>query len=194
MKVVAILGGITLLILGAVFAVAILCGEFCPECLWFVRHRNGHERISPASSLKQLSSAEADFRANDRDRDKICQFWRTDVAGLYTLVPNGGEAIKLIDLSVAAADDRPVTDLSRHAVRAAKYGYWYRAIRHVDEDPKAPDPDRFAFCAFPDSSSSGKYLFIVDERNTIYRAEAKGNRGIEVFPTPEELKQWTKVE
>jgi len=150
----------------------------------------------PASTcLKTLTSAQADFRANDRDGDGKNQFWRGDVTGLYTLAPPGGTAIKLIELSVAAADDRPVTDLSPYSVRSQKADYWFRALRHADEDPKALDPNRFAYCAFPDIPGAGKYLFIVDENNTVYRAVAAGRRGIEVFPAPEELRtQWSKFD
>jgi hypothetical protein len=146
-------------------------------------------------SLKTLTSAQADFRANDRDGDGVKQFWRADVAGLYALAPGGGPAIKLIELSLAAADDRPVVDLSAYAVRSQKAGYWYRAIHHADEDPKALDPNRFAYCAFPDSVSAGKYIFIVDENNTIFRTAANGRRGVDLFPPTEELEQlWTKID
>jgi hypothetical protein len=163
--------------------------------VWWTRGFCRSAERPAASCLKSLTSAEADFRANDRDADGKSQFWRGDVAGLYTLVPPGGPAIKLIELSIAAADDRPISDVSPYAVRSQKGGYWYRAIRHADEDPKALDPDRFAFCAFPDNPSAGKYLFIVDENNTLFRTLAAGRRGIEVFPTPEELRtQWAKLD
>lgn len=150
----------------------------------------------PASSaLKELATAEADFRKNDRDGNGKENFWRADIAGLYALAPGGGPAIKLIELSVAAADERPRIDLSSYAVRAPKAGYWYRAIRHADEDPQALDPMRFAYCAFPDSPSAGRYIFIVDENSIVYRSAANERRGIEVFPTDEELKtQWSKVD
>src|SRR5258706_10894800 len=143
----------------------------CTVCWSFGSHRHYFDRPA-SSSLKTLTSAQADFRANDRDGDGKANFWRADIAGLYALAPGGGPAIKLIELSVAAADDRSKTDLSPYSVPAANAGYWYRAIRHADEDPKALDPNRFAFWAFPDSPSAGKYLFIVDENNTIYRAPA----------------------
>jgi hypothetical protein len=147
----------------------------------------------PRATLKTLATAQADFRENDRDGDKVSQFWRADVAGLYVLAPKGGVAIKLIEGSVATADDRPVTNLGAVGPNSPYFGYWFRAIRHVDEDPKAPDPDRFAFCAFPDTPASGKYIFIMDETNVIYRAEANGRRGIEVFPSHEELRtQWSR--
>jgi hypothetical protein len=166
----------------------------CKWCWIGGHHHHASEERSPVTSLKTLGTAQADFRANDRDGDKIAQFWRADVAGLYALVPKGGEAIKLIELSVAAADDRPVMDMSKYALKAPKNGYWFRAIRHVEEDPKAPDPDRFAYCAFPDTPSAGKWIYIIDEDNMIYRAEAQGRRGIEVFPSEEELKkQWAKI-
>lgn len=170
----------------------------CVRCLSFWhtghRHRASNERCA-STSLKTLASAQADYRANDRDGDGVNQFWRGDVAGLYAMAPAGRPAIQLIELSAAAADDRPLFDLSPYTDRSAKSGYWYRAIRHADEDPKALDPNRFAFCAFPDPSTAAKYIFILDENNTIFRAVADGRRGIEVFPTEAELKaSWSKID
>jgi hypothetical protein len=183
-----------LVIIAFLGALVILEDRSCRDCWTFQRHRHRGVRTS-STSLKTLSSAQADFRANDRDHDGVNQFWRGDVSGLYTTVAADGTAIKLIELSVAAADDRPKTDILKYAPRTAKAGYWYRAIRYLDEDPKAPDPNRFAYCAFPDSPSAGKYMFIVNENNTIFRAAANNSRGIEFFPTDEELKtSWSKVD
>ena len=167
----------------------------CFECMTFQGHHHHPERPS-SSGLKTLTSAQADFRANDRGGDGVKQFWRGDVAGLYAIVPKGSSTpIKLIELSLAAADDRPVTDLSRYASWSPKRGYRFRAIRHADEDPKSLDPNRFAFCAYPVSPSVGKYVFIVDENNTIFRSVADGHRGMEVFPTDDELrKEWAKLD
>ena len=36
-----------------------------------------------------LASAEADFRANDRDGKGKNDFWRNDIAGLFTVCPPG---------------------------------------------------------------------------------------------------------
>ena len=167
----------------------------CTKCWLGGHHHHAGEERHPSTTLKTLSTAEADFRANDRAGDRVAQFWRKDVAGLYALSPKGAEAIKLIELSTAAADDRPTTNLTKYAAMSPRRGYWYRAIRHVDEDPGALDPDRFAFCAFPDTPSAGRYLYIVDENNTLYRAEAKGRRGIDVFPSELELsREWTKLD
>jgi hypothetical protein len=196
MKKVALGLGAAALLLFLVFGFcSFVMGTFCTTCLSFHHHGGSNER-SAATSLKTLSTAQADFRANDRGGDKISRFWRGDVAGLYALVPKGGgEAIKLIELSLAAADDRPVTDVSPFAVRGPKAAYWFRAIRHLDEDSKTPDPDRFAYCAFPDSPTSGKWIYIIDESNTIYRAQTKGRRGIDVFPSKEDLKRdWRKID
>jgi len=67
--------------------------------------------------------------------------------------------------------------------------------KDADENPNALDPKRFAFCAFPDSPSAGKYIYILDEEQRSYRTLAQGRRGIDVFPTQEELKaQWTKID
>lgn len=186
--------GVTwVLVLIAVVGAVIFFG-ICKVCGEWGSHRHTFER-PVEKTLKSIPSAQADFRANDRDGDGINQFWRADVAGLYTLAPGGGPAIKLIELSVAAADDRPKSDLTPYSARAPKAGYWFRSIRHADEDPKKLDPNRFAYCAFPDTPSAGKYIFIVDENNTIFRSAANGRRGIEVFPTEQELKtSWSKLD
>ena len=188
--------------LGLLVAAALVCclliyrnSGGCFQCATLQSHRHGSNERNPSTGLKTLASAQAYFRANDQDNDGVNQFWRSDVSGLYTVAPTGSPAIKLIELAVACADDRPKTDILKYSTLAPKAGYWYRAIRHADEDPKALDPNRFAYCAFPDSPSAGKYIFIVDENNTIFRAMANGRRGIEVFPTPEELKtSWSKLD
>ena len=168
--------------------------NLCPTCREFGRHHHSPER-APDATMKTISAAQTDFRTNLRSGDSFPRFWRADIAGLYALAPGGGPAIKLIDLSVAAADERPRTDLAGLAVRTPKAGYWYRSIRHANEDGQALDPNRFAYCAFPDTESAGRYIYVVDERRQVYRAEANGRRGVEVFPTDEELrKQWSKID
>lgn len=150
---------------------------------------------SASTSLKTITSAQADFRANDRHGDGVNQFWRGDIAGLYVLrckKDPEGPAIKLIELSVASADDRPVTDISPYAVRSAKAGYWFRALLHEDE--KSPDPNRFAACAFPDSPSAGTWTYIVDEENFIYRKELKKQRGIDTYPKDPLKEGWRRLD
>ena len=154
--------------------------------------RGSNERCA-GTALKTLSSAQADFRANDRDGDGVNQFWRADVAGLYALAPGGGPAIKLILLSVAAADARPLITLPTFVPRRTSSGYWIRAIRHADENPKALNPNRFAFCAFPQRPSAGKRILIIDENNSIFSCVVESPGGIEVFPTDDELRaKWSR--
>ncbi|MBV8881852.1 MAG: hypothetical protein JO332_17975 [Planctomycetaceae bacterium] len=150
---------------------------------------------SSSTTLKTICSAQADFRANDRDGDGMNQFWRADIAGLYALAPGGGPAIRLIERSLALADARPLYDLSKEGERAPKAGYWYRAIRHADE--KTIDAAaRFAAVAFPAAySPKDRWTYIVDENNTVFRADLGHGRGVEVFPTDEDLrKQWSKLD
>jgi hypothetical protein len=155
----------------------------------------GRERSS-SSSLKTLASAQADFRANDRDGDGVANFWKGDVAGLYVVAHRNDasrQPIKLIEISLAAADASPVTDLTPYATRGPKAGYWYRAIPHWDETK--PDPNRFAYCAWPDTPSAGKFMYIVNENNTLFRAVATAPGGVAAFPTDAELRQsWSKID
>ena len=160
----------------------------------FRSQRTSAER-SPSTSLKTISSAQAYFRANGLDGNGVNQFWKGDIAGLYALLPrNSPDPIKLIELSVAAADEFPVTTISRYSVMAPKAGYWFRALRHADE--KIPDPQRFAACCYPaDYPRGGRWTFVVDENNTIFRRDLGHGRGPAAFPTDEEIRtQWVKLD
>ena len=76
-----------------------------------------------STSLKTIASAQADFRANDRDWNHVNDYWRSDLAGLYAAEPQG-HALKLIELSVAGADDRPTTNIGKYAIKSPKAGFW----------------------------------------------------------------------
>jgi hypothetical protein len=148
-----------------------------------------------STTLKTIVAAQYDYHDNDRDGNDRKDFWRADIAGLYTRRFDSDpakEPMKLIELSVASADDRPVSDLSPFAVRSAKAGYWYRALLHEDEE--APSPDRFAVCAFPDTLSAGKWMFIIDEENFVYRKKADGRRGIDRYPKDPVKAGWEKLD
>ena len=97
------------------------------------------------TALKTLSTAEADFRANDRDWNHVTDFWTGDVKGLYTMtsaaVPGAGNTtvdppIKLIHLALASSDVDPATieaggenlPIDKFAVPAAYRGYWHAAL------------------------------------------------------------------
>lgn len=170
-------------------------GEFCWEC---VVPEPPPPHRGWTASLKTLASAQADFRGNDRDGNGKQDFWRGDVAGLYTLTGQDGAPIQLTERSVAGADAAPVTDVSAHTVRGPKAGFWYKALRHADEDPAKLDPNRFAFCAYPARRHDGKSVFVISEENTIYKRKRPWSGPGDVppvYPDPETLKrEWTKLD
>ncbi len=171
-----------------------------------------------SASLKTLASAEADFRSNDRDNNKVNDFWTGDVSGLYTVMPAGTrESIKLIEVSVAAADAAPLNDgadLAKVASRGPKAGYWFQAMTHYTEDGKreayARDTKgeegekgkggvhhthRFAFCAFPaEYGLSGIRTFILDENNTIWWMDTGGEPVLEQPSEDELARDWKKLD
>ena len=200
--------GFTLIELMIVIAIiAIIAAIAIPGLLSSQRASN--ER-NASTSLKTLSSAEADFRANDRDWNHVNDFWTANVAGLYTMTSSAvtgntansttDPSIKLIELSVASADTDSATPgaggenvaLSNFAVPSAKAGYWYQAL--ITDDTlgttaesvykvdtggtptmgSVHNTSKFGFLAFPDSQSAGKYVFIVNENNTIFRSATSG--------------------
>lgn len=183
-----------------VIGVVLIPGYFCSG-------RASNER-NHTTSLKTLASAEADFRANDRDWNHVNDFWTADVKGLYTMtstavvgatpVGTTDPSIKLIELSLAKADADDAfhsaggenVPLTTFALPMAKAGYWYSALKSdlstTPATPYAQETEgihprpmgrvhnewRFGFLSFPDSPSSGKYISIVNESNTIFRAAA----------------------
>lgn len=176
------------IVLGA--ALLAILGYVLYELFTTPSMRSSSERYV-RDNLKTLVTAEEDFRANDREKNGENDYWRGDVAGLYALIPKGEtekNPIKLIELSVAGADDRPIVDLSKYVSKMPKAGYWYRTLRKNGEPPI--QKTQYAFCAFPAQyGKSGKVTLIIDNRNTVYQADLGHGRGIEVYPDEEELKR-----
>jgi hypothetical protein len=144
--------------------------------------------------LKTIATAQSDFRANDRDWNHANDYWRADVAGLYALEVEG-YAIKLIELSVAAADDRPTTSMERHAVKSPKAAFWYRALPFADEPQRAPD--RFAASCFPEVLREGQLgTYLISEENVVRRKLLGHARGIDAHPTKEQVKaeNWETID
>jgi len=233
--------GFTLIELMIVIAIiAIIAAIAIPGLLSSQRASN--ER-NASTSLKTLTSAEADFRANDRDWNHVNDFWTADVKGLYTMTSaavsgaGGGTTdppIKLIELSIASADSDGSLPgaggenmaLTTFAVSSSKAGYWYQALTADDALTGSPEASykldtggtpimgsvhntsKFGFIAYPDSQSAGKYVFVVNENNTIFRSATSGsvkpgtsnppgllNAPYQVFPNDTNLKSyWSKLD
>jgi hypothetical protein len=161
--------------------------------------RASNER-SASTRLKTLSSAEADFRANDRDANGVQDFWTGDVSGLYSLTVHG-RPLQLIERSVAEADTCPIRGLCWPY--RPREGYFYAAL---EADDSAEEPNKFyfqdtggnrrmgdvhhlskfGFCAYPRSSTTGKFTFLINENNTIFRRENVGH--VTRWPSDHELK------
>jgi hypothetical protein len=145
-----------------------------------------------SASLMTLTSAQADFRANDRDGNQINDFWRGDVAGLYFL-KLGSEPIKLIEQSVALADVAPRTEIPSFLTRSPKSGYHFKALRFRDENDVS-DPQRFAFVAYPSVPQVGKWIFIVSPENTVYRRSIVAGPVPDIYPDDPLKEGWSKLD
>jgi type II secretory pathway pseudopilin PulG len=190
-------------IVAAIAIIALIAFVFLPPFL--VSRYHNYERNS-STSLKTLASAEADFRANDRDWNHVNDFWTADVKGLYTLTSTAvtgatphntiDPSIKLIELSVASADadgthfpaggeNVPITQF---AVVSSKAGYWFAALKsdlsttpptvYAQDTQGQPSmgavhcESRFGFVALTESPKRDKYVFMINENNTVLRAPA----------------------
>ena len=140
--------------------------------------------------LQTIASAQADFRTNDRDGNRVNDFWREDISGLYTL-ENGGEPIKLIELSLARADDEATHSVESLTPPGPKAGYHFRVLRFDLEEE--PDRQRFAACAFPaEYGERHKWTFIISHDNTIFRKDLGKTGAPEVYPSNPLAAGWTK--
>jgi prepilin-type N-terminal cleavage/methylation domain-containing protein len=193
--------GFTLIELMIVIAIiAVIAAIAIPGLLQSQRASN--ERNASAS-LKTLASAEADFRGNDRDGNRIQDFWTGDMAQLYGMTSVGStEMIKLIEISLAGANfcnpwpmpTAPAPGVgitypiqTSYSILAPKAGYWYKSLwwdeigqLYMQETSGVNNAagtlgtpgrnhSKFAFLAFPDSFSSGRSLFYINEENTIFK-------------------------
>jgi len=144
--------GFTLIELMIVIAIiAIIAAIAIPGLL--AAQRASNERNASAS-LKTLTTAEADFRSNDRDGNLVNDFWTLDVWALYALIPLTGGAtaipsgdttdasaiIKLIEPSLAGADGDSdnaeyynLTFAASIVNGSPKAGYVYRKFESQDD-------------------------------------------------------------
>ncbi len=158
---------------------------------------------SVSAALKTLASAEADFRANDRDGNGVNDFWTGDVAGLFNLVIQGRE-LQLIARELAEADADPL----RPMVKAPRpyRGYYFAALETDESDPvraerfygqdtggspargKVHHHSKFGFVAYPaEPGVTGGFDYLLNEGNTIIRFPATGKRPRQ-WPSHEQLK------
>ena len=136
-----------------------------------------------SAALATLREAQRQFREGDVDGNGVKDYWRADIAGLYVV-----KEAKLIELSVAGADEKPTTPIDKFTVRAPKSGYWFRCLRFADE--KELDPARWAACAIPVNREDP--TFLVTHEGTLHRRP--GPHALERVPSPDEIQRdWTPV-
>lgn len=214
--------GFTLVELMAVVAIiATLSAIAIPSMI--VAARAAHERDASAS-LKTLASAEVDFKSNDRDGTKVKDYWTGDVSGLHTLAAAGsagtGAALKLIDLTLAAADSAPLASgaaggrtqpISTFTRQGPSAGYWYYAMLHdASVTPSVAyrqntggtpamgavhNLERFAFLAYPDTyPKTGRKVFMINERNEVWVRDPllsiRSNAGIPPTAPASDWRNW----
>lgn len=164
---------------------------------------------NPTASLVTIATAEEDFRSNDRNGNGRKDYWVGDVAGLYTLLHDNSQPQRLIELTIAGADGRPLKKapwpgIETYALTGPKAGYWYAVIplrsdgkayaEDLDGDGIAVESEQgFAYCCYPDTEAAGRFTYIMNEEGRLYRKEI-GGKGKPVERWPSDLKSegWTE--
>ena len=158
--------------------------------------RSADEKIV-RTLLWSLGSAEADFRANDRDSNGVLDFWTGDVAELFK---GAGRR------DIAQADVNPIHPLVPTPVPF--HGYYFAAL-HSDDSETPPEAYRqetdkksgkvhhlskYGFVAFPADPASGRRIYIVNENHTVFHrvGEAPPPKN---WPTDAEIVNfWLKID
>ena len=172
-----------------------------------------------SATLKTLVTAQADFRANDRDNNRVNDFWVADVSGLYRIDVDG--AIRLIEQAAATADARPAVPLGKagalsgvpkeHASKFALLGlgkptpktdYWFVAIETYEDENGAAvkynegngrNTSRFGLCAYPaEYGDRGHFTFIISEENEMWKKDT-GGKPVERYAKDPGSAGWTKM-
>lgn len=154
-----------------------------------------------SATLKTLTAAEADFRINDRDGNRIEDYWTADVSGLYYLAVEG-RPISLIEPALAMADANPDTD-SRHprvAMEPSQPKAGYRFIAMQEDETGRPynakdgrHLSKYGFCAYPVAKNAGRYTFIVNQDAVIWRKDTGGTQVLS-WPVDPAAEGWSRLD
>ncbi|MCI0544420.1 MAG: DUF2950 domain-containing protein, partial [Actinobacteria bacterium] len=164
--------------------------------------RRASNQRNAQACLKTLATAQVDFRSNDRDNDRVNNFWVKDVAGLYG-IETSGEAIKLIMLQTAQAD-RTAAKGAYPSVKDEKpqAGHHFAALKRYREggkaipydDGKGRNVSRFGFVAWPvQYPSGGRMTYIINEGNTVYQKDT-GGKTVEEYPEDPRQEGWAPID
>ncbi len=191
--------GFTLVELMIVIAIVAVIAALAVPAL-MASQRSSNER-SASSALKTVATAEADFKGNDRDGNRIRDFWTRDLSGLFTVCPIGySDPLKLIEVTLCGADSAPQgtgaspangtqVSVSYFTSSSPKSGYWFLAVPTDDAgNPYAQNTGgtapfdqpwfnqtNYAFLAYPETRNIGRQIYFVNEENTILRRALVGN-------------------
>src|SRR5262249_50883842 len=144
-------------------------------------------------------------RLDDRDGNKVNDFWTGDIASLYFLQVKGAP-LALVDRTVAEADSKPLHP--RETPPTPYHGYYFMVLEGDDsiqpsEDyrqitDKASGPvhhrTKFGVCAYPAHPNvSGSYLYLLNENYTVLRSTHRVQSPPKSMPKEEVLrKHWSK--
>lgn len=186
------------------FLTILLAGGIIGASEWRSRERNDNA-LHAMRALRTISSAQADFRFNDRDGNKVNDFWTWDVAGLHHLEGHGS-AVRLIAQKLADADAAPRVGPCADPV--PYHGYYFIALDWDDSvTPRelyAQDTDgksgktrnlrRFGYCAYPaDPGVSGNAVYIINENNSLFRIRDFKGAVPKWWPGDDELRmRWSR--
>jgi hypothetical protein len=164
-----------------------------------VLHRRG-----ASYALRTVALAQEDFRKNDRDNNRVQDYWVRDLAGLYYLKPQGSnDPLKFVDSWVAASDDAPARESALARADAGGFaptrGYVFRSLTFYEDDAgksmpydlgDGRNPTRFGFIAFPiGPEAMTQPAIIINEQGVRYSKNLKALR-IETFPRRPEQQGW----
>jgi hypothetical protein len=194
LRVFGALGILALLVIGAFGMGTMIYDEdgdpyICTSC-WFGGHHHHASEVAPWRLIHRVGRAQAHYYTTDPDGKGRKEYWKKDIAGLWSNPDKSGQQMGLIFLGDAGADAQPVIDLTRWTVPEPYSGYRIRAL--LQENEPIPATDRYAACLFPVTANAGKWTYILNEAGVIYRKELGQAGGLPVYPRDPLGSGWKK--
>ncbi len=158
-----------------------------------------------ARVLREIVSAENDWKYLDLDRNGRMDYWTRDVTGFFALDRTDMAGARGISKAVALADPVGVKYYPQELKRmkeAPVRGYHFKALLmderswpyNLDEDEDGvanTNSSRFGFVAFPKRYGvDGKYTFLVNQQGIIWQKDMGGTSPPHKFPENPEAEGW----
>lgn len=153
-----------------------------------------HNKSSPqrnaATLLKHLASAQARLRANDYDKNMICDFWVRDVAGLRSFSDADGPLLSAHEAESDGTLPSPKPYYGGYLFRSLAYYYDAAGQRQPYDTGGGWNVEKFGFVAWP--VEGRPFVLIINQDSAVWQKQLK--TAIDTFPKDPAAEGWSRLD